>query len=77
MSETWYKEYCPKCDTHNWVCDGDTTDITGMDIEAIKCRKCHHIFTIADNGETWEELYGEGATIEDSNWEEGIEDPNI
>jgi hypothetical protein len=75
MASIWYKEYCPKCDTRNWVYGGDPTDITEMDVETIKCRKCDHIFTIGNLNCTWEELYGEGATIEDSNWEEGKEKP--
>jgi len=68
--ESWYKIWCPKCDAHNWICNGDESDLSGIiDIEAVKCRKCDHIFWfgyVDDNPKI----------IEDSNWELGIERPN-
>ena len=67
MAETWYKDECPKCETINWVCDGDISDLSGIDISGIKCRKCGHIWYL---GEDCLE------DIEDINWELGKEKPN-
>ena len=49
--ETWYKAYCLECSSVNWLCDGNTDDLTlfelnfllVMDIEGFKCYKCGHI----------------------------------
>lgn len=37
-------EDCPKCHTTNWFDNGDTSDLTQVDIEALKCWKCGHRF---------------------------------
>ena len=42
--ETYYKAQCPYCHTWNWVCDGDTSDLTLVDIEATQCWKCDKKF---------------------------------
>jgi phage FluMu protein Com len=73
MPESWYKEYCPKCDTINWICNGDESDLTQEDVDAIKCRKCDHIFSLGEIDD-WMEIYG-WKTLEDSNWEIGKEKP--
>lgn len=39
-TETWYKILCCGCDAVNWVCDGDTSDLTGRDVEGFVCRLC-------------------------------------
>jgi len=76
MAEAWYKEWCPKCETHNWICNGDESDISGVDVESIKCRKCEHIFFLGDiEIEIKTEISGE-RPIEDTNWELGLENPN-
>ena len=46
--ETWYKIFCDKCKTANWFCDGDTSDCTGVNIEACQCFKCDHCWPIDD-----------------------------
>ncbi len=76
MGETWYKEFCPKCDTYNWICDGDPTDLSGMDVEGLKCRKCSHIWYLGgeENYKDWAEISG-WESVEDCNWEEGLENP--
>lgn len=66
MAEAWYKEWCPHCDTHNWICNGDEQDICGVDVEGIKCRKCGKIFPL---GEIVHE------DLENINWEDGLEAP--
>jgi len=40
--ETWYKIWCDKCDAINWLCDGDTSDMTQSDVEGFVCFKCCH-----------------------------------
>ncbi len=76
MGETWYKEYCPKCNSHNWINNGDTTDLSQLDIEAIKCRKCEHIFYLGteEDFKLLKEISG-WETIEDCNWEIGLTNP--
>lgn len=64
MAESWYKEYCPKCDTVNWVCNGDESDLSGVDIDGYQCRKCGHIESLGEE------------IVEPSNWELGLENPN-
>lgn len=38
--ETWYKTHCPSCEETNWICNGDESDLSGVDVEAVQCRKC-------------------------------------
>ena len=76
MSEAWYKEYCPKCETVNWICNGDESDLSGVDLDGYKCRKCGHIELFGDI----EDIKMLGAwdwdNIEDCNWKLGLEIPN-
>jgi hypothetical protein len=46
--DTWYKIWCDDCQTVNWVCDGDISDMTQLDIDGFVCRKCRklHIFDL-------------------------------
>jgi len=76
MPESWYKEYCPYCETHNWICNGDENDLSGVDVEGIKCRECGKIFMLGefDVDEFLEDFQYE--KLEDINWEEGMETPN-
>jgi hypothetical protein len=73
MTETWYKEDCPECETHNWVCNGNEQDLSSLDVEAIKCRKCGHIFFLGDDM-TFEILGYE--TADDALWVDGLEHPD-
>jgi hypothetical protein len=76
MSESWYKEYCPYCDTRNWICNGDEQDLSGMDVEGIKCRNCDKIFMLGDFDveEFLKDFQYE--KLEDINWEVGLENPD-
>lgn len=48
MNETWTKETCPHCGAKNWLCHGDVTDLTGVDIEACQCWSCEQKFFLGD-----------------------------
>ncbi len=76
MADSWYKEWCPHCNAHNWICNGDETDLSGMDVEGIKCRECGKIFMLGDTDvdEFLEDFQYE--KLEDINWEDGLETPN-
>lgn len=54
--ESWYKIWCPDCQTPNWACDGDPLDCTGEDLEVIECFHCKKKFCFYDN--LIEEIYG-------------------
>jgi transcription elongation factor Elf1 len=51
MSETWYKDYCPKCNAMNWVCNGDVSDLSGIDVDGIKCWKCGWQWQLGEEGD--------------------------
>ena len=68
--EIWLKEYCPKCNTINWINNGDEGDLTILDIEVIKCRKCNYIFWLGEEEDF--KICGY-ESIEDCNWEVGKE----
>ena len=74
MSEAWYKEYCPFCNIHNWVCNGDVTDLSSMDVEGVKCRKCKKVFPLGYTIEEATNVFGTD-NFEDINWEDGLENP--
>ena len=76
MADAWYKEYCPKCETVNWVCNGDESDLSGVDIEGIRCRECGKIFFIGDFNEDEYLNMCNAETIEDINWKLGLETPD-
>ncbi len=46
--ETWYKTWCPACQTPNWFCVGDLTDMTGPDLEACRCFMCDTVYMLDD-----------------------------
>lgn len=47
--ETWYKIWCDKCGVVNWLCDGDTSDMTGVDVEGFICHKCQAVHSIVED----------------------------
>jgi hypothetical protein len=75
MSEAWYKEYCPNCEAINWICNGDESDLTGMDVDGYKCRKCGVIHYLGPDYEFDAEM-GQWENVEDCNWELGKEIPD-
>jgi RNase P subunit RPR2 len=77
MAESWYKEWCPKCNTINWWCNGDESNLSGIDVQAFKCRKCGHIHFFGDQEMyEWEAECGAWESIEDCYWELGLEHPD-
>lgn len=46
--ETWYKIWCDKCNTVNWICDGNVSDLTQPDIEGFICRQCKVAHSFSD-----------------------------
>ena len=74
MSEAWYKECCPKCETVNWICNGDESDLSGIDIDGFKCRSCGHIRYLGPDYEFDADMFC-WESVEDCNWELGKEFP--
>ena len=71
---SWYKEFCPNCNTINWVCNGNESDLSGIDIDGYKCRQCGKIHYFGDFKED-ADIFG-FESLEDTNWELGLETPN-
>ena len=75
MAESWYKEWCLKCEAVNWFCNGDESDLSGRDIESVKCRSCGYIWSV-------EEMVGDeddtpqAEREENWNYESGRETPS-
>lgn len=51
-------EECPQCGEMNWVYNGDTADLTGVDVEAIRCWACRHEFLIDDSDPILQKVLG-------------------
>lgn len=58
-AESWYRVWCPYCDTSNWYCNGNESDISGMDIDAVKCRNCDKVFLLATPDPIINEIRGD------------------
>lgn len=46
--ETWYKTWCPDCNAVNWVCNGDMSDMTAVDVTGVSCWKCKNQYPLDD-----------------------------
>lgn len=57
-AESWYKVWCPFCDISNWYCNGNESDLSGLDVEAIKCRHCNKVFLLGPPDAILEEIRG-------------------
>lgn len=66
-TETWYKIMCHSCTTINWMCDGDTSDITAMDLDGFTCRGCQRKHSFDPDMPS---------DLDNDNYPVGIEDPN-
>ena len=63
-AETWYRTWCPYCGKDNWHCNGNESDLSGIDVEAVKCRNCHKIYRLGPHDEVLDEISGGGLSIE-------------
>ncbi len=55
-AEAWYRTWCPYCGVDNWVCNGNEQDLSGLDVEAIKCRSCKQAYRLGVFDEIMEEI---------------------
>ena len=42
--ESWYKVWCPYCEQINWICNGNEQDVSGIDIDGVRCLACKKVF---------------------------------
>lgn len=74
--ETWLKVNCPKCNENNWICNGDVSDITIPDIEAVSCWNCKKKFWLDDlHFSDLEDEDSENKSMDDAYVEEGKKSP--
>ena len=78
MAESWIKEWCVECKTINWICLGTIdNDLSRVDLDAYKCRKCGAIDFFGDKELfEFEKECGGWDSLEDCNWELGKERPD-
>lgn len=62
-AESWYRTWCPYCKDDNWHCNGNENDLSGLDVEAIKCRSCKQTYRLGVFDEIDEEIRGGGTLI--------------
>ncbi len=67
MVEQWFSDYCEKCKSRNFINNGDLSDITGFDVQGIRCWNCGHCWRL-------DHLYEEFAEAEDDDpyYEDGV-----
>lgn len=49
--ETWHKLWCSKCLAPQWVNNGDPSDQTVADVEAVECYVCGHVMLLGEDEE--------------------------
>ncbi len=49
--DTWNKVRCPACNTVNWICQGDMSDLTACDVLGVRCHACRHEFLLDDQSD--------------------------
>jgi hypothetical protein len=47
--EAWFRVCCPKCDKSNWINQGDITDTTVYEPDAVECHACSHKFLLDED----------------------------
>ena len=62
---TYYCADCPYCEAENFVYNGDESDITRWDVEAVECHKCSKKFWLG-------EPMDEADDIDEAHYEEGV-----
>lgn len=73
---TWYKLNCPSCKAVNWICGGDTSDLTSSMGEAsrFRCWKCKEKHYWIEEDEFSEEDYRNPNCIEGLEHPDGVND---
>jgi hypothetical protein len=72
MSVTITSVDCPKCETCNWVNQGDASDMTAPDIEAVRCWQCGQSWWVDDE---YRDTHNEGDDPADYA-DDGLKTPN-
>lgn len=62
-AESWYRVWCPYCESENWFCNGNEQDISGVDVEAVRCRGCKKLFRLGVYDSILEEIRGKNGTV--------------
>ncbi len=57
MSESIYDSICLNCGTKNYFSNGDETDLTTTDVEAVKCFKCNKEYPVEGFGDIYDEPF--------------------
>ena len=68
MSDHIYSVECPDCERTCWVNNGDVTDLTACDVEAVECPFCEWKWLL-EGCEDW-------TTLEDANLYKAGKSPN-
>ena len=64
-AEAWYMTWCPYCDATNWHCNGNESDLSGLDVEDIKCCNCSETYRLGEYDSIAEEIRGaDGMVVE-------------
>jgi len=71
--ETWWKIWCCACNIPNWVCNGDETDLTRIDVEGLECHSCGHKQILDEF--LLETLHDQDLTADDIDYEIGRKKP--
>ena len=72
--ESWHIYICPYCEKRNWVCNGDETDLTGVDVEACNCWSCKELFRLSPEDTIMEEIRGENGIMYETDGKENPDD---
>lgn len=57
-AESWYRTWCPYCEKDNWHCNGNESDLSGLDVEAVKCRICNEVYQLGEPDSILDEIRG-------------------
>lgn len=63
-TETVYKMPCPGCSHLNFVSNGDESDVSGVDVQAVKCWSCKKVFPVSE----LDLLFIDGEDANPENW---------
>ncbi len=71
-TESWYVIECPYCAKSNAVCNGNEEDLSGVDVEGVRCYSCKEVFILGERDGVMVELHG--GDYPDGNWhiEDGV-----